>query len=77
MFNDNDDANYELFARYDYVREAYGDPCPYCRTLRWQADCPYMDPEVGHLSLNEIQAMRHYQMLLPLEMPYLEDDIVF
>lgn len=27
-------------SRYDYYREAYGDPCPGCGTLRWQADCP-------------------------------------
>jgi hypothetical protein len=50
--NYDDDANYEFNARYDYLREAYGDPCPACRTLRWQADCPkcYVeepaDPEI-------------------------------
>lgn len=51
MVND-EDCNYELNARYDYIREAYGDPCPACGTLRWQADCPkcwtdpYDDPTV-------------------------------
>lgn len=40
MFNNHDDEMYEQFAQSDYMREAYGDPCPTCRTLRWQADCP-------------------------------------
>lgn len=39
MFNDFDDANYELNARYDYYREAYGQPCR-CGTLTWGGDCP-------------------------------------
>lgn len=42
MFYDQeaDDRDFELFSRYDYLREAYGDPCPVHGTLRWQADCP-------------------------------------
>lgn len=38
--DDIDDALYEFNARHDYRREAYGDPCPGCGTLRWQGDCP-------------------------------------
>lgn len=36
----DDDPFYDINARADYMREAYGDPCPSCGTLRWQADCP-------------------------------------
>lgn len=49
MFNDLDDANYEFNARYDYLREAYGDPCPKHGTLRWQADCPDCEEEAMDL----------------------------
>lgn len=46
MADYDEDRDLELFARADYIREAYGDPCPGCGTLRWQADCPLcMPPE--------------------------------
>lgn len=78
MLNAHDeDAAYELFARTDYIREAYGDLCPFCGALRWQADCPYVDEVVGHLSLNDIQALRHHQLALPLQFDVVNDDIVF
>jgi len=51
----------------DYIREAYGDPCPICGCLRWQADCPNFDEVEGHRSKNDIQADRHVQLSLPLE----------
>ena len=40
MNYDFDDAQFEFNARHDYIREAYGDPCPCGRALRWGADCP-------------------------------------
>lgn len=40
MFStDEDAANYEFNARFDYLREAFGDPCPTHGTLRGGGDC--------------------------------------
>jgi hypothetical protein len=35
-----EDDRFEFDAPYDYVREAYGDPCPVHGTLRGGGDCP-------------------------------------
>ena len=40
MFDPEDDPMYDLNAREDYKREAYGDPCPKHGTLRYGGDCP-------------------------------------
>lgn len=46
---DADDREYEFNARYDYMREAYGDPCPTHGILRGGGDCwkceQIIDPE--------------------------------
>jgi hypothetical protein len=33
------EMDYELFAKSDYIREAYGDPCKVHGTLRYGGDC--------------------------------------
>lgn len=47
MFDSYDDDRFEFNARYDYVVEAYGAPCPRHGTLTWQGDCPQCDEEMG------------------------------
>lgn len=43
-------ADYEFNARYDYVREAYGDPCPrHPGVLRGGADCWKCENEMNAL----------------------------
>jgi hypothetical protein len=41
-----DDSMYDLQAREDYKREAYGAPCRVHGTLTWGGDCP--DCELAH-----------------------------
>jgi hypothetical protein len=81
---DNDLTGYEEHlrdqgTREDYMREAYGDPCP-CGTLRWGADCP----KCYNFEAEEREALAHpdYARYAPAPAdPYIapadSDDIPF
>jgi hypothetical protein len=47
---EQEDRDYEINARYDYMREAYGDPCPrHPGVLRGGGDCGRCEAEMDHL----------------------------
>ncbi len=73
-----DEANYELNARHDDIRERYGDPCPGCGTLRWQADCPKCYREICSEEADEIAGLALPAPVAPVAVPVFdEDDIPF
>jgi hypothetical protein len=74
----------DQIARYDYIREAYGDPCPHCKTLRWQADCPkcyddMIDDQlegIEHYTLEDVLILEAQEQPLATQ-PIADDDIPF
>lgn len=80
MFNNDDDRDFELNARYDYIREAYGDPCPGCGTLRGGGDCIRCYDEATYEPANaaELLDMAPEPVAeLPVDWSNVDDDIVF
>lgn len=71
----DEDRDYEINARYDYIREAYGDPCS-CGTLRWGADCPrcYDEDRYEPADAAEILTMPQEPIVTPAPIVALDDD---
>lgn len=73
----DEDRDFELSARYDYISEAYGDACPGCGRNRFGGDCMRCVDDGQDDRLDVVVEAPAPVAELPVDWSNVDDDIVF